>query len=69
MFGTARKKKEDEQLAHPSQETRCIWPDDDLLRRNGFKIERRPRTGEAVWSQDGYLYTQSEALAQCWGNQ
>jgi hypothetical protein len=48
---------------HPSVEMRPgMCSKDQLLRRHGFKIARRPAEGEAVWVRCGAEYTQSEAL-------
>ncbi len=47
---------------HPSVETRTMNSKDILLRRAGFKILRRSKDGEAVWTRRGKEYAQSEAL-------
>lgn len=47
------------------RETRNRHPLDLKLRKNGFKIGGRPSRGEAVWSRDGDLFAQSEALRLC----
>lgn len=41
---------------------RSRWPVDQLLRRRGFVIHARPRNRPAVWSRDGVLYIESEAI-------
>lgn len=43
-------------------ETRNRYPKDNLLRRRGFTIHKRPEKGEPLWTRDGKTYTQSEAL-------
>lgn len=50
---------------HPSEEKRDLHPGDRYLRLHGFKIERRPTGGQAVWSRGGRLYTQAQAIALC----
>ena len=42
-------------------EHRVRFPRDIKLRRKGFKIEHRPKDGEAVWSKGGVVYEQLEA--------
>lgn len=50
------------QYEHPSQSRARSFPDDVQLRRAGFKIYARPKTGEAIWECDGELYTHSQAM-------
>jgi hypothetical protein len=52
---------------HAFAETRKLHSNDIHLRRAGFRIERRPKRTQAVWSKDGILYTQSEAEAVAFG--
>lgn len=47
---------------HPSQDTTDRCREDTLLRKAGFKIHSRPRTGEAVWSRKGKRYRHSQAV-------
>ena len=47
------------------EETRNLNSTDRFLRLNGFRIEARPRTGEAIWSCGGQFYGQVEALLLC----
>lgn len=49
-------------LEHPSKETRVIHPDDDLLRRYGFKIHSRPRGGIDLWERAGQVFSTREAM-------
>jgi hypothetical protein len=37
-------------------------PQDRALRRKGFAIHARPRTGPALWAKDGVVYTEAQAL-------
>jgi hypothetical protein len=37
-------------------------PQDRALRRKGFAIHARPRTGPALWAKEGRLYTEAQAL-------
>jgi hypothetical protein len=48
--------------AHRSQELRSFYPDDDLLRRAGFRITFRPNKGEPRWERKGQEMTQHAAL-------
>lgn len=48
---------------HPAQEKRVFYPNDVLLRLQGFKIHGRPKGSEARWTKDGKLYLEKEALA------
>ncbi len=50
---------------HPSAEKKLRWPQDMRLRRNGFKIESRPRKGPNIWSLKGVMYFEVEALWFC----
>lgn len=49
-------------LPCPSQSYSRRFPMDQKLRRCGFRIEHRPKTGEPIWSLDGVEYTQSQAV-------
>ena len=49
---------------HPSQSREQTWPQDLLLRKNGFQIAARLNNSEACWcGLDGQMWTQSAALA------
>jgi hypothetical protein len=50
-------------VGHPSVETRTFHAGDDWLRKNGFVIHSRPKTGEPVWrGRDGSLVRFSAAI-------
>ncbi len=49
-------------FVHPSQEVTVRHSDDMQLRAAGFKIYRRGKSGEALWTRKQRLYTQTEAL-------
>ncbi|WP_220089935.1 hypothetical protein, partial [Pseudomonas aeruginosa] len=50
---------------HPSVETRTFHAGDDWLRKNGFVIHSRPKTGEPIWrGRDGSLLQFSKAIEQ-----
>ena len=42
-------------------EHRVRFPRDMELRAGGFKIERRPKNGEVIWSRNGEYFTVEEA--------
>lgn len=50
---------------HPAQEHRDLQPRDATLRKNGFKIEHRPKDGPAIWSLGGQMFTEEEAYKRC----
>lgn len=58
---------EDAALAHPTQEQRSLQATDALLRRHGFLIYSRPRSGDNVWElgAGGQRYNEREALRYC----
>ena len=41
------------------------FPDDDRLRKHGFAVLSRPKTGEVLWEFDGSPFAQSVALSFC----
>ena len=45
------------------QEYRQRLSEDQTLRKAGFKIHTRPKTGSVLWTLEGKLYTHAEALA------
>lgn len=52
-------------VEHAFRERRNLKPRDRCLRRHGYRIEYRPKVGEAIWSKDGILYVETEALELC----
>ncbi len=46
-------------------ETRDCFPEDSILRKNGFRIYSRPRGQESLWSKEGQVYGHREALNEC----
>jgi len=59
-----KQQKYDEDIpeGHPAVETRDLKPDDQLLRRHGFKIHARPKNGPAMWAKQGEMFTEAAAL-------
>lgn len=47
---------------HAFQEQRAFHPEGVRLRGAGFRIEGRPRKGEAVWSRRGGRFSHTGAL-------
>ncbi len=60
-------KKYDEDIpeGHPSQEKRPLRAKDARLRRYGFTINARPKTGPVLWEKAGKVYTEAQAQAMC----
>jgi hypothetical protein len=46
----------------PSQSYSRRFPADQLFRKQGYRIERRPDKGPAVWSKNGVLFTQDDLM-------
>ncbi len=46
-------------------ETRPWHPCDDVLRRHGFRIAARPRSGPVRWERGGVLYAEAAARLVC----
>jgi hypothetical protein len=44
-----------------TEEKRDRFPNDQRLRRFGFRIHSRPSNGPAVWERNGHIYEWSEA--------
>jgi hypothetical protein len=55
--------RQEYEIGCSSAETRDMWPNDQKLRRHGFKIWSRKGSSEAMWIKGGVLFTESEALA------
>lgn len=56
-------KRDDETWGHAWAECLERFPQDDLLRKHGYAIARRPRGGEPVWrAPDGEEVPQRKAL-------
>jgi hypothetical protein len=47
---------------YDTRETAARHPQDRALRRKGFAIHARPAKGPAVWTKQGRLYTEAQAL-------
>jgi hypothetical protein len=47
---------------YDTRETAARHPQDRALRRKGYTIHARPRTGSALWAKDGVVYTEAQAL-------
>jgi len=58
-----KKKKDDDDLGHPSEDGTGRFAIDQLLRVNGFKIHERLKHYEPVWERFGKFYPQSQAVA------
>lgn len=50
-------------LPIPTESRSNRFPEDQELRRGGFRIHARPRGAPAVWERRGELYAHAEALA------
>lgn len=54
------------ELPSPSRDASKRFPTDQLLRRHGYRIHSRPRSGEAWWVDEyGEVVAQTEALKRC----
>ena len=47
---------------HPSEDRTGRFPLDALLRRNGWRIWKRPKRGEPIWEKDGERMPFSRAV-------
>jgi len=55
-------------MSHPSQCRVARFPDDDLLRSNGWEVVLRPRGSPALWryGKDGVTLTVEQAVLIAW---
>jgi hypothetical protein len=54
--------KQEEIEGHPSQDMTTRYADDALFRECGYRIHSRPENGEAIWTRDGRMFSESELI-------
>ena len=60
----ARRESHPEVTEHAWASHADRWPVDQQLRRAGWKIEARPKSGESLWRKGQLVLPQSLALAE-----